>query len=178
MCLQAVCVVGEEGAGEGAHHIDNSSPCPENTQFSFSPYVSCAFLVAVTSLELRVSVCELVNLCMGPLKGPGFQAELCLTRQGQNPHWFSQPTVLGTPLPGTGALGWGVHCGAMTHRSSGGISTVDISLQILNCHMLVWEWLFMLLCPSHQSPCGFFLLLSYRSSFQLVLKWFPRFIVL
>ena len=31
-----------------------------------------------------------------------------------NPHWFSQPEVMGTYLPGTGTLGWGSLCGAGT----------------------------------------------------------------
>ena len=39
-----------------------SNPHPETKQFSSSPFVPGAFLDAVPSLELRVSVCEEVSL--------------------------------------------------------------------------------------------------------------------
>lgn len=45
-----------------------SSPLPEVTQLSLSPYVSCAFQAADLLLEPRVSVCEQLNLCAGPLR--------------------------------------------------------------------------------------------------------------
>ena len=42
-------------------------------------------------------------------------------------------SCVGTPLPGTGAPGWGLEsCGAGAPRSLGGTSAVKISLPILN----------------------------------------------
>ena len=38
-----------------------------------------------------------------------------------NPHWFLQPEVVGTYLPGTGTLGWGAWYGV-------GLFTPDVSL--------------------------------------------------
>lgn len=50
-------------------------------------------------------VCQQATLCPGSIRG-------CLgllpftVSPGLNPHWFSQPYVVVTPLPGSGAPGW------------------------------------------------------------------------
>ena len=45
-----------------------------------------------------------------PLRGDAWES--CSFFCHPNPHWFSQPEVLGTYLPGTGTLSWVVWCGA------------------------------------------------------------------
>ena len=60
-------------------------------------------------------------------------------------HWFSQPEVIGTSLPGTVTLkGWGC------------ISTAEISLLIFNFHMWVRDLPIQHLYPSYQSLHGCF----------------------
>ena len=45
---------------------------------------------------------------MGPLRG--ISQEFFSFFYSPNPHWFLQPEVMGTYLPGTGTLGWVVWC--------------------------------------------------------------------
>ena len=61
---------------------------------------------------------EVVSLskCMcGSLRGTAWGPNSFFHRL--NPHWFLQPEVVGTYLPGTRTLGWGTWCGAGTPRS-------------------------------------------------------------
>ena len=82
-------------------------------------------LLPVTSLSpvchLCPSSCCLVLkprgwVCISPetFVGPsgGVSRESCLFFCRPNPHWFLQPEVMGTYLPGTGTVGWVVWCGA------------------------------------------------------------------
>ena len=73
---------------------------------------------------------------MGPLREtPGTpEASISLSH---NLHWFSEPKVMGTSLPGTGTLGWepGVALGLLALHE--GTSTIEISLLIFNGHTWV-----------------------------------------
>lgn len=54
-----------------------------------------------------VSVSECVCVRRHFKETSGFSGSFHLTPGGQSPHWFLQPGFVRTPLPGTGALGWG-----------------------------------------------------------------------
>lgn len=48
--------------------------------------------------------------------------------------------VMGTVPPGTGACSWGAEWGSGTRHFSGGISSAELSLLVLNCHTVyIWE---------------------------------------
>lgn len=122
-----------------AHHKDNdgcpSSSCPDSSQFFFSGVPQ----VAVPLLEPRVSACDQVNWCIGPLKG-------CLDFQHPliSPKWIKfPPTFTARSCGGSISQNWTLHC-------SGGISAIEISLLILNHHTWVWGQP-VCICPSYQS---------------------------
>ena len=102
-----------------------SRPRPAASQFSSWPEVPGAFQAAAPALELEASE--------GVSKPAHWRAprEGCLGRQqlpaslGCGPGWFSQPGVMGTPLLGPGALGWGAQGGAGILCSSGGFQSQD-----------------------------------------------------
>ena len=91
-------------------------PCSPHPDNSVPPWMSLElFELLFPSLEPRVSVCEWESL-FGLFKSQmGLQQPSSLSRS--NPHWFSQPDVLGTPLPGTCALGLEAWCVAGTPYS-------------------------------------------------------------
>ena len=73
------------------------------------------------------------------------------------PHWFLQPEVMGTFLPGTGTLGSRVWCGAGAPRSLGGdLCSWDILPNFCPPYLWVWDKPIPCLCPSYLSQCGFF----------------------
>ena len=84
---------------------------PEARYFSSSPYATGAFQAASLVLELRGSF---KSVC-------GFFKRNCSESSSfshwLNPHWFLQPELLGTYLPGTGTLGWCAWCAAGTPHS-------------------------------------------------------------
>ena len=47
---------------------------------------------------------------LGPLRGVSWES--CSFFRRPNPHWFLQPEVMGSELPGTGTLGWVAWSGA------------------------------------------------------------------
>ena len=59
-----------------------------------------------------------VSLCGGSLRGTAWGSSSFFHRL--NPHYFLQPEVMGTYLPGTGTLGWGpgVELGLLTPKIS------------------------------------------------------------
>ena len=71
-----------------------------------------------------------------------------------NPHWFLQPEVMETYLPGTGTLGWGTCWGAGTSLSRG------IPPKFFIHHTCVWDQPIPHLCistpPTSLDACGFF----------------------
>lgn len=100
--------------------------------------------------------CEQVSSCAGPLREmPGTPAALHLR---YNPRCFSQADIMGTPLLGTGVPGWGAGCGAKTPHSSRGTFTAELSLVILNRHILSVGPACSFLHDSYQSHGGFFLI--------------------
>lgn len=56
-----------------------------------------------------------------------------------NSHLFSQPDVMETPHPGTGALDWGTWYRAGIPASQRGPLITKIYLSILNCHTMDLE---------------------------------------
>ena len=77
-----------------------------------------------------------------------------------NPHWFLQPELMGTSLPGTGGPGWGARFGAGTPCSSTGTSAPKLCLPVYNHHTWVWDQPFLLLHPFFQSQCGCFFIFT------------------
>ena len=73
-------------------------------------------MAATLVLELRGSESEYVSPCVGSLRGTAWGSNNFSHQP--NPHWFLQPEVVGTYLPGTGTLGWGAWCGVGTSWSS------------------------------------------------------------
>lgn len=66
--MALTCRLHRRRARQGDNGGCPSSPLPEITQLSLSSYVSCASQAADLPLEPRVSVCEQMNLCAGPLR--------------------------------------------------------------------------------------------------------------
>ena len=91
------------------------------------------------------SVCGPPKKCLG-LQKPSVSLSL-------NTHWFLQPEVMGTSLPGTGALGLGAWCAVENPRSSGGPPQVRYPPFLTATHGCGTSLLY--LCPSYQSLCGF-----------------------
>lgn len=73
-----------------------------------------------------------------------------------NPCWFSQPNIMGTPLPGTGSLGCGLWCGVGILCSSGGTTAADLSLPSINCRSAVMGPAWSASLPLLPIFCGFF----------------------
>ena len=109
----------------GGRLAEKTMLLPGLSSFTWEEAVSP--LAYVTSLFPHMSLVpsQLLPLCWipegicispksvsGPLTGCNFFH--CL-----NPHWFLQPEVTGTYLPGTGTLGWVVWSGAGVPRSWG-----------------------------------------------------------
>ena len=93
----------------------HTGSCPNTGQFSFSSYASGAFQAAAPVLEFRGSKsmhCPFKRNCLG-FQEPSVSFSL-------NPHWYLEPEVIRTPLPGTGNLG-------LALCSSGETSRVEIS---------------------------------------------------
>lgn len=86
-------------------------------------------------LELRLPhwSLEQVSLCMSPYE-KCFGLPLPFVSLGCNPSWFTKPDIIKTLL-GTGALDWGVWCGAWTTCSSRGSIAAQISLLCMSHHM-------------------------------------------
>lgn len=84
-----------------AQHRDNGSPHPEATQLIFYLHNSDAFWAAVPSLELRVSVCGWLSLCVGPIR-------VQLAFQQPLSHWGEWLQIGGTGL--RESPGWGEQC--------------------------------------------------------------------
>lgn len=91
-------------------HRENAnypSELPSKPHTSVCPScVSNTLQVTVPLLKPKVSACEQVSLCMGHLRGHLCFPQLSIPPDGQNPHCFSQPDVVGDPLPGTSILNW------------------------------------------------------------------------
>ena len=89
----------------------SSNPCPPTLALklvnSVPPRVSLALLELPLPLEPRAS--RFVSKCVCGWASQ--EDHPCLPQPsislGCNPHWFSQPEVMGTLLPVTGALAWG-----------------------------------------------------------------------
>ena len=90
-----------------------------------------------------------VSPCVGSLRGTVWGSSSFFHRL--NPHWFLQPEVVGTYLPGTGTLGWGAWCGAGTPCSLDSPSEFSRTTR---------EWGTSLFCicapPASLDGCGFF----------------------
>lgn len=102
-----------------AIHLSLSQPHLHASDIPFSP-------VTVPPLEHRVSACECVSLCAGPLRGH---------RGSPQP---SVPLRSEAPLSRTNTPVWGAWCGAGVPHSSGGKRALKIFLLILHHHMEVW----------------------------------------
>ena len=62
-------------------------------------------------------VCVSPKSILGPWRGDSWEFHCFF--HCPNPHWFLQPEVMGTYLPGTDTLGWVVWCGAGIPHSQG-----------------------------------------------------------
>lgn len=103
----------------------------------------------VPSPEPKVSVCK-QDFVHWPFKRSlDFQQTSVLPShldRQRIPCRFSRPDGTWDPLPSTSILDWGAWHGAETPCSSGGTSAAEISLQILNCRMWVWDQPLLHLC--------------------------------
>ena len=80
-----------------------------------------------------------------------------------NPHWFQQPEVVGTCLPGTGTLGWGTWCGAGTPPSR------DVSPEFLSTTLECGSSLFQICAlPTSLDGCIFFNSIVVRLPFNSI----------
>ena len=99
--------------------------------------------------------------CVGSLRGTAWGSRSFF--HWLNPHWFLQPEVVRTYLPGTGTLGWGAWCGAGTSHSQ------DISPEFLST---THRWGTSLFCicapPTHLDGCGFFNSIVVRLPFNSI----------
>ena len=120
------------------------SSLPDAGQFSSSPYVSDTFQSS-TPCWSSVSLCRALYREL-----PGIPAVSVF--HSLNPHWFLQPEVVETSLPGTGTLGWGPGVGL-------GSLAPEISLLIFIHHTCVGLPV-LYLCistpPTHLNECDFF----------------------
>lgn len=108
-----------------AHWQLSLQPLPWSYSIQFLSNVSGAFWGAVPLLELRVSICVRMSLCVGLLRGHlGFRQHS--VSGGQTPYCFSQPDAMETPLPGTGVLGWGAWYGIGTSPSREELCSWDV----------------------------------------------------
>ena len=90
---------------------------PDARLFNFShmPLVPFQLLLRCRIQRERESVSPKSDT--GPLRGDSWES--CSFFHNPNPHWFLEPEVIGTYLPGTGTQGWMVLCGAGMPRSRG-----------------------------------------------------------
>ena len=95
--------------------------------FSSSLYSPGAFQAATLVMEPRGSKSELVSPCVCSLRGTSLGSRIFFHQL--NTHWFLQPKIVGTYIPGTGTLGWGPGVGL-------GILAPEISL--LNLYPPMW----------------------------------------
>ena len=78
--------------------------------------------------------------CVGPLRGDSWDSYSFFCHP--KPHWFLQPELMGTYLPGSGTLAWVVWCGA-------GSFVPKVSFLIFIHHTCVWDHVF---CISMSLP--------------------------
>ena len=77
-----------------------------------------------------------------------------------NPHWFSQPEVVGTYLPGTGTMGWGPGVGL-------GLLAPEISLPDFYPHGCGASSFCVHTPPTGLDGCGYFNSIVVRLPFSL-----------
>ena len=124
----------------------------ENTVSSLMPQVPFKLLPPHWSSQ-RVSPSK--SVC-GPFKRDCLGLQKPFLSLSLNLHWFIQPEVMGTSLPGTGILAWRAWCWAGTPHNSGWTFADKKSFPIFICHMWVWDQTILGLCPSYQSWCSLF----------------------
>ena len=109
---QAVCRVGstmDDGARQ--HFCPREESCPyiphpEARRFSSSLYVLGTLLFFCWSLGLAF-----MNVCSGSLRESLSLLSGLRSYPNGIPDDFSQPEIVGTPLPGSDALSWEAQCG-------------------------------------------------------------------
>lgn len=101
-----ICTALEESSTQGQGQL-LTSPCPEGTQLSSSPYVSLWCLQSHCPSIQAQGKCLRESLCTGPLKEClGLQQSSISLRWTEPPDFHSQ-TFCGFLIPGTNTLGWG-----------------------------------------------------------------------
>ena len=110
-------------------------------------FSSCSWGAGVQREWVYISPKSIV----GPLRRDAWESNSFLCHP--NPHWFLQPEVMGTYLPGTGTLGWMIWSGAGITHSQGILS----NFYPLHMHM---GPPILHLCvstpPTHLDECDFF----------------------
>ena len=129
---------------------------PDSRQCSSSPDMSLVSFKVLSPCWSSVSPSK--SMC-GPFKRNCLGLQKPSISLTLSPHWFLQPEVLGTSLPGTGTLAEGAWCGTGTPHSSWGTSAAEISLLVFICHMQVWDQPVLYLHPSYQSHLPIWLLI-------------------
>ena len=110
-CVTALLLCVREGSQRGqccclaSGILPGRKLCPTHT--SLSPHVPHWYTSSCCSgaKSQRGWVCMSPKSIVGPIRG-------CSFFHHPNSHWFSQPEVMGTYLPGAGTLGWVVWTGA------------------------------------------------------------------
>ena len=126
---------------------------------SVPPWMSLTCLSSRCSNAGAQSQSVQVRLRMGPLRGTAWDSKNPVS-VSHNPHWFSQPKVIRTALPGTWTLDCGSWCGAGAPCSSGATSTAEISSQFSTATCRVVSAHSVSPCSFHHSHHGFFFMSS------------------
>ena len=101
----------EEGLEKGQWPL----ACLDVRHFRSSFYATNAFQASIPMLELRGSDSEYVSPCVDSLRVTSWDSSSFF--HWLNHHWFLQPDVIGTYIPGIGTLCWGAWGGAGTSCS-------------------------------------------------------------
>lgn len=120
-----------------------TGPCsPEATRRGLALCASAPLCCRPSSRD-QVSGGEQVRLCAGPLRGRLGRQPPCVSLGPQRPAWFSEPDVVGAPLPSSGARGWDTSL-------FGGNPTKEVFLPVFK-HCL-WVWGSLPLRPASLCP--------------------------